>query len=153
MLLERHYQNAYVTPDIDRAMDALTRRFGVDFNIRLQVDNAIRTPQGDGVARIDMALGWVGDLQYELIQPLSGMIDIYSEAVRPDRLLTFHHVAMRVLDWDALQSEIDHLGLSTVLQGESGTTKFLYVDGRETFGHYLEYMQTDPESWARIGGK
>jgi hypothetical protein len=151
MLLERHYQNAYVTPDLDRAVDALQTRLGAGEFKCSHVECPLWTPNGDGVAVMKVGLVWVGDLQYELIQPISGAVDIYQEAVRPDRLLTFHHIAMRVDEWDQLEAEVARQDLPRVQEGKTDFLRFVYFDARDTLGHYLEYMWAKPEVWATFG--
>ena len=41
----------------------------------------IRTPAGDTTQTNKLAFIWIGDLQYELIQPISGSVDIYRDAL------------------------------------------------------------------------
>jgi hypothetical protein len=153
VFLERHYQNAYVTPDIDRAIAALKSQHGVQDADVMQVEATIDvwTPKGSGKATSKIAFIWIGKLQYELIQPISGLVDLYSEAVSPDQLLRHHHIAMRVLDWDAFRAELDRDKRPIVLEGQAqGGLKFLYVDARDTLGHYLEYVWAPPQVWAQL---
>jgi hypothetical protein len=150
MFLERHYQNAYVTPNLDQAVARLRADYGVGDFMCIDSSIPVWTPGGEGVATTRIALGWVGDMQYELIQPISGPVGIYSDAVREDQLLRFHHVAMRADDWDQLLGDIDRQARSIVYRGQTEGLKFVYVDARDTLGHYLEYVWSTPEKWNLI---
>jgi hypothetical protein len=150
VFLERHYQNAYVTPNLDHALAKLRADFGVGDFLCMDISIPVWTQGGEGVATSRIAVGWVGDLQYELIQPISGPVDVYREAVREAQLLRFHHIAMRVEDWDELRADIGLRGQSIVYSGQTEGLKFLYVDARDTLGHYLEYVWATPEKWRLI---
>jgi hypothetical protein len=151
--LERHYQNAYVTADIDRAIEAMKAKYGIgDADIlRTEATTPVWTPSGSGPNTSKLAFIWVGKLQYELIEPISGPSDLYSAAVARDQLMRFHHVAMRVMDWDAFRAEVDRKGWPVAISGEGGNgLKFLYLDARDTLGHYLEYVYAPPQMWAYL---
>jgi hypothetical protein len=151
--LTGHYQNAYVTSDIDRAVDLLQRQHGLTGEVqKFEVTNQIRTVDGEGASTLKLAFLWAGRLQYELIEPVSGLVGLYSEALPKDGLLQFHHVAMRADDWDGLLADIAAQGKTIAMQGESGSVKFLYVDARDTVGHYLEYVSGPQEFWASFPG-
>jgi hypothetical protein len=113
----------------------------------------VTTPAGRGPAENKLAFGWAGGLQYELIQPLSGQVELYTEALRDDGGMRFHHVCMRVRDLDAARAEIERHTLPIVYAGDTGATRFFYADARATLGHYLEYLQMSDEMWARLGGR
>ncbi len=102
--LENHYQNAYITRDIDAAIDVFRARHGFDAFQRYEISYELRTRAGAGTASIKLALGWIGNVQYELIQPVSGLVDVYTSGLPEQSILKFHHVAMRVKDdWRALE--------------------------------------------------
>jgi Glyoxalase/Bleomycin resistance protein/Dioxygenase superfamily len=151
-MLERHYQNAYVTPDIDRAIEVLRERFGVTEVMQIEATTEVWTPNGSGPQTSKLAFIWVGKLQYELIQPISAPSDLYSAAVSPDKLLNFHHIAMRVAgDWDEFRAELDRQKRTIAVEGHTPTgLKFCYVDARDTLGHYLEYVWAPEEMWAHL---
>ena len=65
---------------------------------------------------------WVGKLQYELIEPISAPSDLYSAAVDPNKLLNFHHIAMRVAgDWDEFRAGLDREGRKIAVEGSTPT--------------------------------
>ncbi|MGH6961259.1 MAG: VOC family protein [Dongiaceae bacterium] len=148
MFLAQHYQNAYVTPDIDRAVTLLREQFGAQERVvRIDVTQPVWTPAGRGDCSVKLAFLQVGPLQYEIIEPVGGLDGLYREAVMADHPLRFHHVAMRVDDIDTIRRESERLGRKAVYAGEGSTVRFLYVDARDTLGHYLEYVQAPPAFW------
>lgn len=152
MLEGRHYQNAYVTRDIDKAIKRFEAR--ADVRTLIQFDNTteVITPDGPRTLTSRLAFIWVGNLQYELIQPVSGAGDLYRAALREDDALGFHHICMRVDDWDGFRARVDQQSLPIVLEGGGDALKFLYLDAREFLGHYLEYTWMTDERWAQVGG-
>src|SRR3546814_15847720 len=51
MLLENHYQNAYVTRDIEQALDIFRTRYGVQDARFFQSATEVWTPQGSAIGR------------------------------------------------------------------------------------------------------
>jgi hypothetical protein len=151
MYLTGHFQNAYITRDIDYGLEILRRDFRVEGDpIRFEPDMILKTPSGEKAARVRAALVWAGSLQIELIEPVSGYIDHYTHVLSPDcsdTSLRFHHVCVRRDDYDAMQAEIDATGLSRAFEAEYPGGYFVYLDARRTLGHYLEYAWATPETW------
>ena len=147
MILENHYQNAYITPDIERAIAALQDIYGAGEPLRTEVTSHLKTPKGEGDATIKLAFLWAGKLQYELIQPVSGFTDIYLDGVDMNRLLSFHHVAMRVDDWEGFHAERDRKGWPIALEGKGRALSYVYLDARDTLGHYLECVNAPQAFW------
>ena len=153
MFLNAHYQNAYVTRDLDQAIALFRTHHGFDDFMRFEPTFEVRTPAGRGMATTKMALGWIGNLQYELIEPVSGLVDIFRDDLPESRPLRLHHVCMRVDDWAPFRADLDRQGRSIVLEGGTeGHLQFVYVDARSTVGHYLEYCWMTPQRWAAMGG-
>ncbi|MFT4247615.1 MAG: VOC family protein [Pseudomonas sp.] len=153
MLEGRHYQNAYVTRDIDRAVADFRARADVRTVIQFDNTSEVTTPKGRESLVSRLAFIWVGNLQYELIQPVSGAEDLYASALRADDTPAFHHICMRVDDWDSFRARVDRQSLPVVLEGGNESLRFLYLDAREFLGHYLEYTWMSAERWAQIGGE
>lgn len=154
MLLAGHFQNAYITRDLDRAMALIRDRFGVGEIKHFESAVEVTTPSGSGTAVMKTAFAWAGNLQYELIEPVSGMVGIYRDALgQDDHVLHFHHVCMRVDDFDRTRADIDEQKLPVVFEGVTSATKFLYVDARDSLGHYLEYVWMPPQVWEAMGGR
>jgi catechol 2,3-dioxygenase-like lactoylglutathione lyase family enzyme len=154
MFLENHYQNAYITRDLDQALDFFRSEYGFDDFKRYDVSYELKTPSARGTASVKLALGWIGKLQYELIEPVAGLIDVYNEGLPDEYPLRFHHICMRVPDWDVFRAGLERDKRPVVMEGGTpGHLLWLYVDARETLGHYLEYCWMTPERWAVIGGR
>lgn len=153
--LENHYQNAYITRDIAAAIDVFRARHGFEDFQRYEISYELRTRAASGTASIKLALGWIGAVQYELIQPVSGLVDVYTSDLPQQSVLKFHHVAMRVKDdWSGFRAEVDRQKLPVIMEGGlPGQSQWLYIDGRDTVGHYLEYCYMPPERWTQLGGR
>ncbi len=153
MLEGRHYQNAYVTRDIAKWVDAFKSRADVRKLIEYEGSNDIWTPAGIVTQTSKLAFIWVEDLQYELIEPISTG-NIYSDALPDDDSLKFHHICMRLPEWDGFRARVDQQSLPVVLERSGDEAlKFLYLDGGPFVGHYLEYVWCTNERWAQMGGR
>jgi hypothetical protein len=153
-MLENHYQNAYVTRDLDAALGIFRAQYGFDGFKRMEVSYELRTARERGTASVKLALGWIGGVQYELIEPVSGLVDVYREGLDDGRPMRFHHVCMRVPDWAAFRAQVDRDNRKVAIEGGTpGHLMWLYIDARDTLGHYLEYCWMTPERWAMIGGR
>ncbi len=154
MIEGRHYQNAYITRDIEQAVTAFTSRADVRKLIRYEGSTQVMTPVGPRIQASKLAFIWVGDLQYELIQPTSGEPDIYNEALPDHDGPLFHHVCMRVDNWDDFRKRVDRQPLPVVIERNSDPSlKFLYLDARKFLGHYLEYTWMSEQRWSQMGGR
>jgi Glyoxalase/Bleomycin resistance protein/Dioxygenase superfamily len=153
MFLEHHYQNAYITRDLDAALALFRTQYGFDGFKRMEVTYPLKTPKGSGTASVKMALGWIGNVQYELIEPVSGLTDVYVEGLPEKAPLKFHHICMRVPDWDSFRADLERQKRPIVMEGGTpGHLLWLYVDARDTVGHYLEYCWMTPQRWTAMGG-
>jgi hypothetical protein len=154
VLLEGHFQNGYVTADLDRAVEQLRTQWGIDDVTRFEVAVDVRTVRGFGPGVCKVAFKWLGNLQFEVLQPVSGLDGIYDDALRSGQSIVFHHICMRVFDWDRLHAELDRQKLPIVLEGARGDgLRVLYADARDRLGHYLEYVWMSPEVWTASGGR
>ena len=153
MLEGRHYQNAYVTRDLDKGVERLRAQADIRTFFTYEGSAEIATPAGRGLCTTRLAFLWVDDLQIELIQPVSGLVDIYSEALPADDGLKFHHICMRVDDWDDFRARVDRQPFPVVIEGGDAALRFLYLDARSELGHYLEYTWMTDERWAQFGGR
>jgi hypothetical protein len=153
MLVGRHFQNAYITRDIDKAVAALKGRADIREFMQFEVTTDVTSPTGPGQLTNKLAFIWVGDMQYEIIQPVGGKIDVYVDALPADDSLRFHHSCMRVDDWDEFRAQVDRQPLPVVLEGGFDGLKWLYLDARPLVGHYLEYGWMTDKSWRQLGGR
>jgi hypothetical protein len=148
-----HFQNAYVTRDALGAMEKLKAGMAVRQEAFLQSAIEVSTPAGRGVIDCKLGFLWVEDLQYELIEPVSGAVDLYRDALPAGDGLAFHHACMRVDDWADFRARVARQPLPVVLEGGSGPLNFLYLDARPMLGHYLEYIAMPDAVWSGMGGR
>jgi hypothetical protein len=152
MLEGRHYQNAYVTRDIGKWVDEFKARAKIDRLITYEGSTSVVTTSGPGIQSTKLAFIWVGDLQYELIQPVSGAVDLYRDALPADEGLVFHHICMRIPAWEPFRARVDQQPYPVVLEGGNEALRFLYLDARKFLGHFLEYTWMTDERWKQLGG-
>jgi hypothetical protein len=157
MRLNNFFQNAYVTRNLEHAMAAATERHGVKDYVCFEPHMEVYTAEGGyGPAHVKVALAWVDQLQLEFIEPVSGNIQHYLDRLptdRADNSLRFHHICMRVMDWDKAREEITRQKWPVSHEGGVEGVKFIYLDARDTFGHYIEYMWMSDEMWQYTGPK
>lgn len=160
MFLTGHMQNAYVTHDLDKAMEMVGNTYGVEKFYRFDPEMVIRTPEGDKPMASRIAAFWAGGLNIEIIEPVSGYVDHYLTMLpedRTDAVPRFHHTSHRREDEVAMREEIARLGLPLAFEGPVSIKKaipslvFIYLDGRATLGHYVEFTWKSPEGWEFVG--
>ncbi len=160
MFLQGHMQNAYVTHDLDRAMDIVGERFGVEKFDRFDPEMTVMTSQGEQPLVTRVASFWAGGLNVEIIEPVSGYVEHYLSmlpADTRDAVPRFHHISLRRDDESAMREEIARLGLPLAFEGPLSIREaipslvFVYLDGRQSLGHYVEFTWKSPEAWAYVG--
>lgn len=152
MLLGHHYQNAYVCDDIEAGIGQFRGRGLLKEPQIIEVDQPVDTPNGEVINSIKLCFIWIGDVQYELIQPISDPLGVYDNCLSNGGPLRFHHICMRVPDWSEFRAAVDKQDLPLVFERNMGedSLKFLYLDGRKVFGHYLEYTWMTDAAWDQI---
>ena len=149
----KHFQNAYVTRNIQRAIDDFTAKADVRKVLTYEGITDVVTPNGPGTVHSKLAFVWVEDLQYEFIEPVGGTVSLYRDALPKDDSLLFHHICMRVDNWDDFRARVRKQPLEVAIEGGSDALRYLYLDARPLLGHYLEYVWMTPERWAQVGGR
>jgi catechol 2,3-dioxygenase-like lactoylglutathione lyase family enzyme len=145
-------QVCWVVEDIEAAEAFHSEHFGVGRwtrlpDVRFGPDEATyRGAPADFTAHV--SLGYAGDLQLELIQPVAGE-SIYSEFL--DRTGPpgswshggLHHICFETDDLDAAIGRATDAGLEIVQQGvmAGGLMSFAYVDGARWGAPYVEIVQ------------
>jgi len=157
MHLNGFFQNAYVTRNLQHAVSLVSERHGVQDWVYFEPQMEVYTAtQGHGPCHVKVALGWAGPLMIELIEPVSGNNQHYLDYLpkdERDNSPRLHHICMRVPDWEAARAEVAEKNWPISYEGAVEGCKFVYVDARESLGHYLEYMWVSDEMWPAIGGK
>ena len=155
MISGHHYQNAYIVEDIDAAIASFRTRAEFGEVRPFAIAQPLWTPTGMKQVSTKLAFIWIGDLQYELIEVVEDESGIYSNFKDNGGLLHFHHVCMRVPEWEPFRAAVAAQDLPVVLEraNEGDLLKFLYLDGREFCGHYLEYAWMTDQRWVQLGGQ
>jgi catechol 2,3-dioxygenase-like lactoylglutathione lyase family enzyme len=142
-------QLAWVTDDLAATERALTATLGAGAwtrmpGIRFEPESCrYRGEPADFVA--DIALSYAGDLQLELIRPVSGE-SIYREFLR-ERGPGLHHVCCEVPDLPAALSRARADGFDVVQEGTmaGGLMSFGYLDASAAGAAYVELAQISPD--------
>lgn len=151
MDLSGFFQIGYVVSDIEQATVRLQQAHGpIEFRSFEPVIEA-QTPEGFGIVHVKVALAWIGRMQVELIQPISGYVRHYAAILDGGDLIRQHHIGLRVDNWDVAMASISQSRLPIVYEGQFGDVKFVYVDAAATLGHQIEYLSATPEGWAMLG--
>jgi hypothetical protein len=157
MLLNNFFQNAYVTHSLDFAVEQAKKHHGIEKFIFFEPDMEVYTAtHGHGPCKVKVALAWIGDLQLEFIEPVSGLVHHYLDYLpkdKSDKSLRFHHMCMRWANWDEARAEVDRKKWKVAYEGGVDGVKFVYLDARETLGHYLEYLWASDEMWAYMSAR
>lgn len=154
MSLQGYYQNGYVTHDIERAIDLVSSQFGLGEFSRFDMQFPLVTPAGPKTVDLRVATAWVGKLQVELIEPVSGYTDYYLPSLpadRSDATPRFHHAAVRRDSEDDMRREAERLGLPVLYETGGAGITCLFVDTRAHLGHLLELVSASPETWDMLG--
>lgn len=154
MFFKRHFQNAYVTHNLDKALALLEDRYGLTNPIVFEPEMELITPAGTKNASVRAALLWDGHFQIELIEPVSGFVGHYRDYLPDDKtdfVPRFNHIAVRRDDLDEMRDEIEKTNLPLVVEGSVPGLVFVYLDARDSLGHYFEYIWATPEGWAMQG--
>ena len=97
-------QVAYVTDDLEVACEYFEQTLGTVPCTKTYKSSLGGIVVVDGETAeewvMDVALVNAGPTNFELIQPVSGAVDLYRAAIRPGAPATFHHVGYRIDDFD-----------------------------------------------------
>ena len=153
-MLEGHmYQLGFVCDNLEEAIASFRGRGMTHEPHIMEVEQPVNTPDGGEVVNhIRLCFIWIGDMQYELIQPITDPLGVYANAPSNGGPMRFHQVCFRVKDWADFRARVDQQDLPLVMERDMGgdDLKFLYLDGREKFGHYLEYTWMTDATWDQI---
>lgn len=138
-------QIAWVTADLDATETALTNLLGVrkwvripDVHFRPDV-NSYRGRPVDFIANI--SLSYLADMQLELIEPVSGDANIYSDFLQ-DHGAGLHHICLETEDqtgFDAALANATAHGAEIAARGEMpGGMRFAYICDPDAGVPYLE---------------
>ncbi|MFN8036902.1 MAG: VOC family protein [Acidimicrobiia bacterium] len=137
------FQQAYVVADLEAAQDAFRSALGC-----ARFNNLPATPlpyryRGRAVeCALALAFGRSGDVQIELIQPVSG------EGTHVDFLAArgpgAHHLGFLVDDVEAELEASRAGGVDELMSGQFGSLRFAYLDTVDLLGVFVELVE-DPD--------
>ena len=142
-------QVAWVTDDIEATERLLSEQFGVGSWTRIpdvEFGPETTTLRGEPISfTAHISLGYAGDLQLELIEPVSGET-IHAEFL-DEHGPGLHHVCFEVDDLDEACRSADAAGLSVLMRGSmlDGEIEFAYVDGSAAGAPYVELARIGPQ--------
>ena len=142
-------QICWVSDDIDATERLLSDQFGVGAWTRLpdiHFGPDTTTLRGEPADfTIHVSLGYAGDLQLELIQPVSGAT-IHAEFLAAHGP-GLHHVCFDVEDVDAACANAEAAGHPVLMRGSmmGGEIEFAYVDGSAAGAPYVELARIGPD--------
>lgn len=147
------FQMSYITRDMDAAMAHAKETLGVkefatsDSEVEVLSFGELRT------LKIRAAFANIGRHQLEIIEPVSGAIEVYTDEVDlSGHILNYHHIAIAVRGghdkWLELLDEVRASGdefayLFPAVSSPDDKVCFCYVDTRKRLGHYTEYLWID----------
>jgi len=138
------FQFGYVVPNLDAALAHFNNRLGAP---RFMVLREIVVQNGwfrGSTAPINhsMAFGYIDDVQFEIIENISGK-STYSEFL--DRVPDggIHHLGYSVDNYDAATKDLEARGYKLVQRGTFGDTKFGYDESPDDFGTLTEIIYLD----------
>ncbi len=149
------FQWCVVTPDLETKCAELERVYGpAGFWILENAPLLDATLRGEPTdLRVDMALGYIGDTNIEVIRPRpeSGP-NLYSEFLAERPAGGFHHLGFQVYDFDTAAAALTELYGPTEQAGRFGTegSHFAYFDSRPVTGVYTEILYFDPGTVAAM---
>ncbi len=139
------FQIGYVVPNLDAALSHLNNTLGAP---RFMVLREIIVENGwfrgsHAPINHSMAFGYIGDVQFEIIEPVSGK-STYSEFLERVSEGGVHHLGFSVEDYDAATADLLARGYRLVQRGTFGGTKFGYFETSDDPGTVTEIIYLDP---------
>lgn len=146
-MADDYFQYAYVTTDYQRAMLELSEQNDIgEWYVMADAEFDTGT---DRTAICHFALAYKNDLQFEIIQPLSGDVDVYRAGLPKDGYaLHFHHLGRHFGNISEFErhKEMAEAKWNMPIAHETMGGTYAYFDARDSFGHYLEYFCFPPDS-------
>ncbi|MCJ2178283.1 hypothetical protein [Novosphingobium album (ex Hu et al. 2023)] len=147
-------QMSYITRDMDAAVAHTEAEMGISGLSRGEAEIEVLSYGQKRPLIVKSAIANLGTRQFEIIQPVSGAIEIYTDAVDlSGHILNFHHIGIAVpgaySEWERLLREVETSGdefayLFPAIPSPDDKLCFCYVDTRLRLGHYTEYLWADP---------
>jgi len=147
------WQLGYVTTDLDRAIEELGARFGLEHCVEVPSAGATFMADDEVVPwTARFAMGARGGLIVELIEPIEAEVGFYRDALPADGsfAVRLHHLATFIesgdSEWERMRALLNGSGLRfDYTMTIPDRVRAGYVDTRAALGHFLEICQLQPE--------
>jgi len=148
-LAQNVFQIGFVVPDIQKAMAFFKETLGVPEFLfiddpGLEDETYLGKP---APLKVNLAFGWCGDTQVELILPIAG-VSTYSKFLDHNPKGGMHHYGIEVANYAQGVKDMESGGFSLVQGGRHNETKFAYFDTTGTIGALTEIVYLQPEEKA-----
>ncbi len=137
----KYYQYAYVTSDWKRAMDELGAQH--DIGSWMEMPGAKFDTGRNRKATCHFALAFKNELQFEIIQPVSGDDSVYRIGLPESGYAkSFHHLGRHFDE----RAEFDrHVAVAAAkwnmpIAWDTMGGTYAYFDARQDTGHFIEYF-------------
>jgi hypothetical protein len=147
------FQMSYITRDLDAAMAHCKDALGIEEFSTTDAEVEVLSYGKLRPLKLRAAMANIGRHQFELIQPISGATEVYTDDVDLSaHIINFHHIAIAVRggidNWLALVEEVRASGdefafLAPPEPGPDDKVCFGYVDTRKRLGHFTEFLWVD----------
>ncbi|MEM1434259.1 MAG: VOC family protein [Pseudomonadota bacterium] len=139
------FQNAWVVADFESAVAHWANRFGVGPFFAMDYESApeLQYRGAPSTLRMQVALAQAGDVQIELINPVSPEPNVYRDLV-PQGQTRFHHVCLWSSDYDADLEAMNSAGYETAMASGPANARFAYFDTSADNGHMIEILEVEP---------
>jgi 4-hydroxyphenylpyruvate dioxygenase-like putative hemolysin len=144
--LKHVFQVCVVVKDIQQSVEQYWNIFGIGpwqiytFQPPDLFDTTLRGKPERYTMKI--AAARIGNIQWELIQPLSGHSS-YQEFL-DEKGEGLHHVAVVVEDFDKTVAALEKHGIGTVMAGKFRESTYAYLDTGPALGFITEILKTPP---------
>lgn len=140
-------QLGIIVKDIETSIRNYSKLTGINHWYQAQIINQTIFYRDEPInLELDLVVGYSGKVQFELIQVLGGDQNIYTDLIQKQQE-GLHHVGYVVSDIEAGSEAFRACGFSPLQQGTLETkgralTRFVYFDTFDTYGYYIELIQT-----------
>ena len=106
------FQMSYITRDLDAAMEHARATLGItNFSAGEPVEVEVLSYGERRPLKVRAAMANIGRHQFEIVQPISGAIEIYTDEVDlSGHIVNYHHIAIAVrgpyAEWERLLAEV-----------------------------------------------
>jgi hypothetical protein len=143
LLGQGFYKLGYVTTDRDRAIAVLSEQLGIERFQPFDPTLEVRTSDGrSGTASLKCAFSVGREIFIEVMEPVSGLVDLFSEPLSggQDFELAFHHIGVLVDDMDAALANGADRGITPDWSADLANGMRVTYSRLPALGHWVEHV-------------